>query len=145
MPNWCDNTLVVEGEREKLEEFAQKVTGEETLLDFGALVPVPRELAEESGLESAELQRRYGASNLLDWCVQNWGTKWNAEYWDRVDVGKAFEYRFDTAWTPPVDWVKRVAGIFPELKFTLTWEEPSQEQAGTVVFGGGGAVESSAE
>ena len=51
MPNWCDCELRVEGKKEKVEEFKEKMKGldwhgEETLLNEEALIPYPQEFKE---------------------------------------------------------------------------------------------------
>lgn len=49
----------------------------------------------------------YGSSDSYDWYVENWGTKWNAyEVTPSEDFTHAF---FETAWSPPIDWLKTLA------------------------------------
>lgn len=65
-----------------------------------------------------------------DWCVENWGTKWNACVVNR-DIDKrsitltkcGVRYNFDTAWSPPTPIVKKMGEIFTTLKFTLKYWE----------------------
>ena len=43
----------------------------------------------------------YGHFNWYDWCIENWGTKWNA-YDNYVIKGKTFvKFIFNTAWVMP--------------------------------------------
>jgi len=123
MPNWCDNTLIVRADPSNLRElrkFAKVVMSksddEVELLVFDNLVPVPQDI-KDSGDE-------------YQWCVDNWGTKWDAtntfaSEHTRIDGnGKTTIYSFITAWSPPEEWVKRVAKLFPTLEFTLEYNEP---------------------
>jgi len=76
------------------------------------------------------------------WCCENWGTKWGFcnpvledEFEDRL------EYRFDTAWSPPIPLVRKMGEMFPKLKFTLRYEEPGMNFEGRFVMDGGGESE----
>ena len=33
------------------------------------------------------------------------------------------EYSFDSAWSPPIDWLRKVAGDYPKLSFKLRYIE----------------------
>lgn len=116
MPNWCMNRLIVKHQDpKKLEEFVEAWNSGGLL---GKLIPCPKELRDTmSGSHSdpyqkqlhefqMELNKRYfGYKDWYDWCIANWGTKWDigrnesdapAEIVDgRVVVG------FDSAWSPP--------------------------------------------
>jgi len=48
---------------------------------------------------------------------------------DEVDEG-VFEYTFDTAWSPPCAWLRKVAQDWPDLEFKLLYWE------GGMCFGG---------
>lgn len=70
---------------------------------------------DESFQESIELGKKYldnyikyGHCNWYDWCVDNWGTKWNVE--NEVSVidldDDNYEITFDTAWSCPSEILK---------------------------------------
>ena len=65
------------------------------------------------------------------WCIQNWGTKWDA---CSVDIdyedSQILELRFDTAWSPPEGIVERLRENYPELTFQCFYDEPGMESAG---------------
>ena len=43
-----------------------------------------------------------GHASWYSWSISNWGTKWNAYSFEVIDDGDGrFEFRFDTAWSPP--------------------------------------------
>lgn len=64
-----------------------------------------------------------GTDKWWDWRIQHWGTKWDVES-EVVDEWDGYiMYRFDTAWSPPVKWLEKVAKDYPELTFRLKYEE----------------------
>ena len=92
MPNWCSNTIEIEGTKEQINAFVSfldEQTGKEW---FSFFKPTPPELKEEGWYE---------------WNVENWGTKWNcdAQDWVKVENPNADEssvtFWFDSAWSPP--------------------------------------------
>lgn len=59
-------------------------------------------------------------SGGYEWCVRNWGTKWNASWVDREGPNKI---TFDTAWSPPEGVVAALAAKFPKNTFVHKfWE-----------------------
>jgi hypothetical protein len=49
-----------------------------------------------------------GHTNWYDWCVSNWGTKWDVstdglEFTDNGDGTSEITGWFDSAWSPPID------------------------------------------
>lgn len=55
--------------------------------------------------------------------MQNWGTKWDIEAELVSDDDEYLEYEFNSAWSPPVPWLEKVAKDFPNLDFNLRYEE----------------------
>ena len=95
--------------------------------------PMPTELNNTTspGRESnADLILKYGVDNWYDWHCNYWGTKWDV--WD-VDVQDNgydssgdetyINLSFESAWSPPSEWVKKVAQDYPSLEFLLEYEE----------------------
>jgi hypothetical protein len=74
---------------------------------FQAVKPVPQPLkdavANHAPLteEGQKLVEQFGYSNWYDYCVAEWGTKWDAKI-DRYEQdGDSIIVYFDTAWAPP--------------------------------------------
>jgi hypothetical protein len=81
-------------------------------------IPVPQELKDTvSGFhgdpekqreleeQTARNVEKYGAGNWYDFCVQEWGTKWDTGEQGASDIhpgGKMLHTAFDTAWAPPL-------------------------------------------
>jgi Ferredoxin-like domain in Api92-like protein len=144
MPNWCDCDLYIKGPKDHLEEFLKSVRSEDSLFDFGQLVPYPRYYLEldqvadawrkkppEERTEPCPLdgynQGGYG------WCIRHWGTKWNAvevqegkraKEWRRHDTTfQRVVLHFQTAWSPPLPVIVRASQCCPELVFDLRFFE----------------------
>ena len=86
MPNWCNNSVVLKHNDPAMIERARKAfNGEGLLQEF---IPVPQELRDtvsgsmgEDKREAHEAQQKanvekYGYANWYDFCVNEWGTKW---------------------------------------------------------------------
>lgn len=117
MPNWCNNNLVLEHDDPAM------ITRAKDALDRGEFlsefIPVPKELTEtmsgaygdadkQAALEAqtrANIEK-YGYGNWYDYCVNEWGTKWDVGGDGQTDVhpeGKMLHTSFDSAWSPPVN------------------------------------------
>ena len=117
MPNWCSNSLCLQHEDPKMIARAAKGFNEGGLLN--EFIPVPEELnetisgsvgdpVEQELLEAKQIanKKKYGYANWYDFCVGEWGTKWDvgSEGAD-ADVspdGKVMSVYFDSAWSPPI-------------------------------------------
>ena len=129
MPNWCINTLAVHGPQVDVSKFkAQAIgyspwadirDGEINALNFNSLVPIPADV----------IMAGYG-QGCEDWERDNWGCKWGACDSRIMSVGQ-LQYTFDTAWSPPVSFLSRLAPQWPTLTFTLGYEEPGFRFKGT--------------
>lgn len=125
----------------------------EPTYSFDALYPVPQEVIDvgfSGNRQGVSLERSLAAlrdkEKWIDgytWCVSHWGTKWDLSS-DSVGVSKdenEYTYNFSTAWSPPVDWVEKVAKDWAELEFTIKFEEGGCAFAGLVTFAGGEQVD----
>lgn len=81
-------------------------------------------------------------SGGYEWCISNWGTKWNA---CEVMVEDGTERRrvmhFETAWAPPIPVMVALAQKFPEYRFKIRYYEGGVGFQGNVVFEHGEVVE----
>jgi len=126
MPNWCDNELWIKpnnGPRSKREykEICDIITKStektEDCMLLSAFVPMPKDL-DGTTAPSEE-------PNWYDWCVENWGTKWDVDV-NIEDMDKESAWMtFNTAWGPPVPWLKHIAKRFPKVRFQLKYQEDS--------------------
>jgi len=88
-----------------------------------------------------KLLEKYGCDNWYDWCVENWGTKWDVEA-ELVDESEIYlRYEFDSAWSPPIDWLEEVAKQFPKLHFKLKYEEEGMGFMGIAIGENGEVID----
>lgn len=115
MPNWCNNNLTLEHDDPAMIKRAYDALERGEFLN--EFIPVPEDLKITAGFlgdgdEQKELERKtaenlekYGYGNWYDYCVGEWGTKWDVGGDGQSDIhpdGKMLHTSFDSAWSPPV-------------------------------------------
>jgi hypothetical protein len=142
MPNWCNNNLTLGHEDPAMIQRAfDALERGEFLQEF---VPVPQELKDtisgafgdedqQAALErkTAENLKKFGYGNWYDYCVNEWGTKWDFGEQGASDIhpnGKILNTSFDSAWSPPIHAYDKLV----ELGFTVNamYFEPGMGFAG---------------
>jgi hypothetical protein len=148
MPNWCSNTLTIEGSPNDIVRFKEKAkgisahSGEETVLSFQSICPMPDcKLTQYEQSKDFDLRLMGGEiertkEQLLEdawyyWHLKHWDTKWDIhpEQWDVAEPSR-LELNFDTAWSPPLGAIAWAGEMFPELKFRLQYYELGCDFAG---------------
>ena len=123
MPNWNQNSAIIT--HEDPTQIDRLIEGFKNERLFGEFLPCPKELLDMgsplSDAEQAEANvEKYGASDWYQWCINNWGTKWDvgeeSDGIDRVDDNKV-KLSFDTAWGPPIAFYEY---LDEELDFEIT-------------------------
>jgi len=128
MPNWCNNNLTLQHEDPAMiQRAADALNRGEFLAEF---IPVPEQLQIVAGsvgdpVEQAKLeadtkrnQEELGYSNWYDYCVNEWGTKWDVGDEGATDIhpdGKMLHTYFDSAWSPPIAAYEKLT----EMGFTV--------------------------
>jgi hypothetical protein len=124
-----------------------------SVFDFKKILPQPAELVkrqfggediqhsdnEEHKALVAVLNAKYGSSSLYDWNCANWDTKWNAceaemtEFVIKKDKaskekwnGYYVQYRLDTAWSPPVNVMRKLSELFEDVLVELYFTEEAK-------------------
>jgi len=142
MPNWCNNNLTLQhADPAMITRAAEALERGEFLAEF---LPVPEQLQivagsvgdpdEQRKLE-AQTKRNVeelGYGNWYDYCVGEWGTKWDVGADGTTDVhpdGKMLHTYFDSAWAPPVRAYEKLT----EMGFTVgaMYYEPGMAYCGT--------------
>jgi hypothetical protein len=125
MPNWCDNELEAKGTKEAIEQLQKDALNEDLQIDFNLAVPQPPDLGD----------------GWYDWNVENWGTKWGP--CDQEGEISGLHGRevlwmasFETAWAPPLPWLKVLAAKHPEVTLSLAYSEPGMEFEGVIELRG---------
>jgi hypothetical protein len=86
VPNWCNNSITIRGTNQReISEIADAMNEGRFLK---TVIPIPEDQKD----------------NWYDFCVNNWGTKWEVDC-QNVEVeddGLSVSCFFDSAWAPPV-------------------------------------------
>ena len=144
MPNWCNNSVeIYHTDPAMIERVRTAFNGEGLLQEF---IPVPEDLrnivagsvpvAEEAEHKLKEEFNRltYGYTNWYDFCVNEWGTKWEigADGNPAQDIPGGLMLGFESAWSPPIAAYEkltemgfRIRAMYyePGMAFAGIWEE----------------------
>jgi hypothetical protein len=120
MPNWCENYLQIIGDDDEVAKFMKENVNEDNELSFAMSCPVPEELEDWDNR----------------WCIENWGTKWDANETIEDDEGT----HFNTAWGPPRVWLEKVAEKYSYLQFSLRYAEEGMDFSGLVEYQNGECI-----
>ena len=148
MPNWCNNSVELYHEDPAMIERARKAFNDGRLLD--EFIPVPKELHivagsvgdpdEQKKLEedTARNLAVHGYGNWYDFCVNEWGTKWDigADGNPAQDIPGGLMLGFDSAWAPPCGAYEklteqgfRIRAMYYEggMAFAGIWEDGNDD------------------
>ena len=135
MPNWCNNTLSIQGPTETLKPLWEE-TKKTGLLQ--AMKPMPKELEDTTSPSSSANKPQpmiEGFDNWYDWRVQNWGTKWDVdseglEFTDNGDGTASIVGWFDSAWGPPTEAFNTFCDDNDNCSLESFYEEGGMDFAG---------------
>jgi len=115
MPNWCNNVIELAHEDPEMIARADRALRDGTFLN--EFIPVPKELnivagrvGDDSDPKQIELEaqekanlEKYGYSTWYDYCVNEWGTKWDVggDGIEPMIKDNTLTASFDSAWAPP--------------------------------------------
>ena len=94
-------------------------------------------------------QLQFKGKCWYDFNVREWGTKWDVgvrdgeEYPETelyVEDKTSLDYKFNTAWSAPAPAIEKLSAQYPELVFTLSFEEETG-WGGEIVFANGEGTE----
>ena len=122
MPNWCNNIITLQHDDHEMIEKIAAIDGTDKGV-LQTLVPCPEELLDnelttsygdetkQAAVEAkkAIMRFKYGYASWYDWCVSNWGTKWDLcdVSFNRID-NNTIQISCDTAWGPPLTALERI-------------------------------------
>jgi hypothetical protein len=141
MPNWCNNTVNIRHDDPAMIERVRKAFLDGRLLD--EFIPVPQALrdtvsgfmgedkrAEHEAQQAANVEK-HGYANWYDFCVNEWGTKWDigADGQPALDQdGGGLVLNFDSAWSPPIGAYEKLMAMGFEI--LAYYYEPGMAFAG---------------
>jgi hypothetical protein len=143
MPNWCNNVLELEHDDAEMIARAKKAFLDGKLLE--EFVPVPASLhivagsvgakgsPEQNELEAKEADNlaKHGYATWYDFCVNEWGTKWDVGGDDAFideDGPNKTVMSFDSAWAPPIHAMEKMMAM--GFRVTLYYYEGGMCYAG---------------
>ena len=144
MPNWCNNSVEIYHTDPAMIERVRKAFDEGTLLN--EFIPIPQSLKivagcvgdpdEQKKLEedTARNKEVHGYGNWYDYCVNEWGTKWDvgADGNPAQDIPGGLMLGFESAWAPPcaaydklTEQGFRIRAMYfePGMAFAGIWED----------------------
>jgi hypothetical protein len=118
MPNWCSNTMTISHPDPNMVTKALDAWNSGKFLQ--TLIPCPQDLIDTmSGYfgdeeKQKELEKKqaanldkYGYPTWWEYCVTEWGTKWDVgqdQYQDSpIPINNGFSVSFESAWSPPCE------------------------------------------
>lgn len=121
MPNYCSNVLMIQYDDYEFLRGLQTFD-----FDFDVFHPVPK------GLNNHD--------SIL-WCNENWGTKWSCinPIFTFMDDSH-LKIEFDTAWNPPINFLKHFSAKYPEMFLFLKYDEPMLGFYGDAEFQNGDII-----
>jgi len=149
MPNWCNNTVQINHEDPAKMYALVEAINEGKFLNYCRPVPealqiVAGRVGDDNDPKQIELQKQtmnnlsvYGYATWYDFCVNEWGTKWEVDAYDKVDYDDQHDkngitFGFDSAWAPPCGAMEylvdqgftiRLYYYEPGMAFAGIWED----------------------
>jgi hypothetical protein len=129
MPNWCQNDVTLSHTDPEMIKRAFTALENGTFLE--EFIPVPEALknlaSTTHGNENAEahnklreeLVNKYGYASWYDYCVNEWGTKWDVGEAGSAELsedGLSLTTYFESAWAPPVSAYEKLADLGFDIK-----------------------------
>lgn len=127
MPNHITNIIAVSGDERRIQAMLKEIQIDEYgvgSVDFNKIIPMPDDV------------------DSHNWCIANWGTKWNS-YGYTADTGfKDGKLTFLTAWSAPHPILQRLSEMFPDIVFEHEWaDEDIGMNCGRYVYFDGERIE----
>ncbi|KKB81047.1 hypothetical protein VW35_02450 [Devosia soli] len=116
-------------------EILSKVSSKKAEIDFEVLLPIPLNIW--LGNVGTKHEETFRAGNALEWCSENWGTKWNAyglsegagpRYSTIAQTDDTLTLTFQTAWSTPYGWLVALQNSIGR-RFEYRWLSEGQHDA----------------
>jgi len=121
MPNWCNNDLFIQGDKQSISKLKEEllITRDDELeLTFNNVVPMPK------GYEDT--------GEWYEWRYDNWGTKWDAcDSYVSSNEDDEINIQFNTAWEPPIPFLYALANKYPDVYISCHFIEAGCEICGS--------------
>ena len=168
MPNWCKNIITIKGNNKDIEDFKDALWAkpavyrgeEDNPIEYSkepcrwtmnGIVPVPDEILEKGYYNNDikfedSMKMLHGKMEPCDgyhWQIANWGTKWDLDSSQTyIEDGKGeLCITTYTAWNPIAQFIEKASAVYPELEFTIKYEETGNQLLGHFIFKNGKMLE----
>jgi hypothetical protein len=137
MPNWCSNSITIQGSTETLKPLWEEANREGSGL-LNAMVPMPSALegtTSPAPKEGTPQPLVDGHDNWYAWRLENWGTKWDVdldglEFTDNGDGTSEITGWFQSAWSPPIEAYNTFLDDMDGVYISADYHEPGMDFAG---------------
>ena len=131
MPNWCNNSITIQGSTETVETLWEEANKEDSGL-LNAMVPMPVELNDTVSPSDGD--------NWYNWRTTNWGCKWDVsleglEFTNNHDGTSSITGWFDSPWAPPIEAYNTFLDDMDGCYIEATYEEGGMDFAGIYTDG----------
>ena len=140
MPNWCNNSINITGPADQIKTLWEQAQNNWKTENYGllnAMVPMPGALKGTRSPSPDDGSQPFvdGHDNWYDWCVANWGTKWDVNddglvFEDTEDGYATISGWFESAWAPPIEAYNTFIENNEEIQLYATYEEGGMDFAG---------------
>lgn len=140
MPNWCNNTITIQGPTDTLKPLWDEAQSTGLL---NAIKPMPSILEDTTSptpdnidkVQKSTMISQTGFDNWYDWRVANWGCKWDVdseglEYVDNGDGTASIAGWFDSPWGPPIEAYNTFCDDMANCSLEAFYEEGGMDFAG---------------
>ena len=158
MPNYCECYLRISNDTDEsgIAEVENFIKDDSSLISFNKIVPYPdnwRKLDDDRQAWEQEIAKLSdGERQKIDWskapkdgynqdgynwCVLNWGTKWDAcnpSLYGGKKYDNEITLMFETAWAPPTPAIDALALKFPKYLFCLEYYERGMQFCGSIIW-----------
>lgn len=114
MPDYAFNKLYISGDKSEISKIIQDK------FQLKNTVPPPEEIKQKVNNEPN------------NWFCINWGVKHDVDNCIIKESNGRTKIKFDSPYSPPIPWLKKVSGLFPTLEFELIWMETEYPVCGFV-------------
>lgn len=111
MPNWCSNSVQISGPHQEITNLVSQMTAGSTTMQPMNCLPRPED-------------------GWYEWCVANWGTKWEMDVTDDYYEFGYIAITGMTAWSPCLPLWDHISRLYPSLTITTTFHEEGMDFVG---------------
>jgi hypothetical protein len=134
MPNHCDTTLYIRGNKKLVANLVAAHVTPTGELNCDSIIPYPdtfKQLDEAAHKWESDNKDNPKADYRTcprdgfnqggyEWCKENWGTKWGTYAGRGIKfTTRGVTLRFNSAWSPPTPVITKLAAICPALRFQM--------------------------